>query len=228
MQPLDSIQPALNDSTRYSIRYEERLAMALNFNLDDLTANRLGAITGRQANRMRTRMLTHAKEIAVATVAGIIAFGLLIWLRMQLTTPADAQGVAGTVVVLLIAVSAILTLAFILPRGRAAYQLYKDTQTLRSAMSQGYLNLQGPDVEAGVISKRRWNSPRFYAVMEGRRYAIPEVAFLAMKKGEPYVLYYAPMSRYLLSAERLRNEREFSNNSSARAPGRAEVQLSRS
>jgi hypothetical protein len=222
------MQPTLNDSTRYSIRYEERLAMALNFNLDDLTANRLGAITGRQANRMRTHMLNDARQIVIALVIGLVVTVLLVALRGSLTTSAESQGFIGTLLLILIAVVAIGTLAFIVQRALSAYHFYKDTQSLRSATAQGFLSLEGAAIEQDVPQKRRWNIPHFYAAIDGKRYSISATAFLAMKKGEPYVLYYAPMSKYLLSAERLRNEREFSNNSSARAPGRAEVQLSRS
>lgn len=228
MQPLDSLQPVLNDSTRYSIRYEERLAMAFNFNLDDLTANRLGAITARQANKMRTQMLSDGRQILIALVLGIVIVGLLIALRGNITASADAQGVTGTVLLLLIAVIAIGALGFILQRALSAYHYYKDTQARRSATAQGFLNLEGTPGEPGEGGKRPRNATGLYAVIDGRRYPLSETAFLAMKKGEPYVLYYAPMSKVILSAERLRNEREFSHNGSARTAGRAEVQLNRS
>jgi hypothetical protein len=221
--PLDSTQPVLNDSTRYSIRYEERLAMALNFNLDDLTANRLGAITGRQANRMRIRMLSRVRDIAIAVVIAVVAIALLIALRGSLAES------AANIPLILIAVVLIGLLAFVVQRGLSAYQLYKDTQSRRSATSQGFLGLDGTAADPTAVQQRRLPLPSrgFHAVIDGKRFEISETAFLAMKKGEPYVLYYAPLSKSLLSAERLRNEREFSNNGSARTSGRAEVQLSR-
>ncbi len=236
MQSLNFIQPVLNDSTRYSIRYEERLAMALNFNLDDLTANRLGAITARQANRMRARMLNDAGQMGIILLAGVAVVVLLAALRSGLTTSADdAEGITGTLLLILMAAAAVATLGFVLHQGLSAYHFYKDTQKMRSALAQGYLKLEGPAVdkmplpltENGASSSRRWKSTRFYAVLDGKRFLISEVACIAMKKGEPYVIYYAPQSKYILSAERLRNEREFANNSGSRPTGRPEVQPSR-
>lgn len=215
MQSLDLIQPVLNDSTRYSIRYEERLAMALNFNVDDLTANRLGAITGRQANRMRVQMLNEAKQMGIALLAGVAVVVLLAALRSGLvTSAADAEGLVGTLLLILMAAAAVATLGFVLHRGLSAYHFYKDTQNLRTAITQGYLKLDGPETDRAVVSQRRWNPTRFYAIVDGKRFQVPEIAFIAMKKGEPYVIYYAPQSKYILSAERLRNEREFANHSS--------------
>lgn len=164
------------------------LADALQFSDDELALNRDGQLSDRQRDDLLS--VAHqirSFELLVYLAAAIVAVLVILdGIRRgdTLSSRVVMLGVLGVIV---------YGLEMVIQRYTSRYRL--DAQAERIATRQGQVLL---DI------RQSSNSANYMVSVSGEKFNVARDAFFAFKNGDPYVLYYAPRSRRLLSAEPLR------------------------
>lgn len=174
-------------------KYEDLLMAALNFTEADLEANQAGELSARQIAALEKRRGLMFMGVFVSMV--VMALFFLIASVMQ---PSDD----ATVFYFFTVFPALFTLYL-------AYNVYrygKDIHDRRSAVVEGRVEL---DISGGQ------NSANFAIKLENKKFRLNKRQFLTFKSGDPYRVYYAPKSRRILSAEWLRDDSPFVDQSTA-------------
>lgn len=166
-------------------KYEDVLMRALNFTEDDLALNASGQLSAAQMNRLKTQRTTTAiLAVALSTIIG----GLLLFANLY------ARSLAPLVMmVLFIILFTVVT--GIMP----AVQMTRDLQA-DVKVAEGR-------VELDTIARRRRTA--YVVKLDGQKFKVQKMTFLAFKNGDPYRIYYAPHSRTILAAEWLRDDDPF-------------------
>ena len=168
-------------------KYEERLMDAFAFDEDDLEANQAGAFSRQQIARLNRDRRAQALGGMFILLAGIIALALGFGaVDFAFLTPA--------LVVILVGMSALflgLPAAIWLRAAKATADLREN----RVAEAEGRVDLSVRAVQ---------NAASYYLRIGDMRFGVKQAAFLAMKNGDPYRIYYARRSKRILSVEWLR------------------------
>ena len=160
-------------------KYEDVLMRALNFTEDDLTLNAAGQLSAAQINRLKTQRTTTA---TVAVALSVIVGALY------------ARSLAPLVMMVLIFVLFTVVTGII-----PAVQMTRDLQA-------GVQVAEGR-VELDTIPRRKRTV--YLVKLDGQKFKVQKMTFLAFKNGDPYRIYYAPHSRTILAAEWLRDDDPF-------------------
>ncbi|MBN8638753.1 MAG: hypothetical protein J0M07_25790 [Anaerolineae bacterium] len=166
-------------------KYEDVLMRALNFTEDDLALNAAGQLSAAQIERLKTQRSTTA---ILAVALSVIVGGLLLFANVY------ARSLAPLVMMVLIFILFTVVTGII-----PALQMTRDLQA-------GVQVAEGR-VELDTIARRRRTT--YVVKLNGQKFKVRKMTFLAFKNGDPYRLYYAPHSRTILSAEWLRDDDPF-------------------
>ncbi len=166
-------------------KYEDVLMRALNFTEDDLALNAAGQLSAAQLNRLKTQRTSTA---ILAVALSVIVGGLLLFANVY------ARSLAPLVMMVLFVILFTVVTGII-----PAVQMTRDLQA-------GVQVAEGR-VELDTIARRRRTA--YVVKLDGQKFKVRKMTFLAFKNGDPYRIYYAPHSRTILSAEWLRDDDPF-------------------
>ncbi len=171
-------------------KYHELLAAALDFTEDDLDANRLGVISVRQHDRLAAQ--ARRSVVRFGWVTGGVAILMLCFMVQAATIayPIDFF-------VVLLWLSSLLLLLGLFMVHRRRRPLVADIRQARAASAEGRVTL---NIEGGS------GSTSYTLEIGGERFTITQQVLLALKNGDPYILYYLPNTHQVLSAEWLRGD----------------------
>ncbi|MBC8171023.1 MAG: hypothetical protein H7X77_05110 [Anaerolineae bacterium] len=156
--------------------FDPVLGKALGFNRDDLQANRVGGITDRQKTAMYGTILTNF------TRYGLIGGAALLILPALLATGSNALFVAALLVILVGGAISLPTLLY-------TWRLRQDWQQAKVATVSG-------QVQASAADQIQVNDQHFRLNQE---------VVKNFTNGETWMLYYAPLSKWMLAAEKITN-----------------------
>ena len=165
-------------------KYEERLMQALGYDEDDLEANRAGHFSEAQ----RTQFAAEQRQSWLVAAFVILLF--LGWIgAAQINSTAAAS---LPLIFLLLPVFGGVFLKYAI----MALRLRADAQEDQAESTEGRVDLamRGTTTNRVVCTLR----------VADKRFSVKQDAFLAMKNGDPYHVYYALRSKRLLSVEWLR------------------------
>lgn len=171
----------------YRNRGPAALAHALSFTLDDLSANRRGAMSERQAWRLR-------REVAIR-----VAQAAAVWLSCFVILTLCFNRAALDGVFWALALTSLPFLINVVPLSR----LVRDANALRVEKVSGYVA-----AERGHPALWAWGGrflrlrPGYYYRAGAQRFHVSRAAYLALHNGF-YTLYYTPAARRVVSAEPL-------------------------
>lgn len=157
------------------------LMQALNFNEDDLAANREGRLSKAQRNLLYSHQNVQNTWILLSFLTGCP-------LMLVLLLAASRLGALILVPVMVIGL-AVATWFFLSQRQRFARDLADAVHVL-----------EGP-VQLDVISEST-----YIVAIGDQELSVKKAAFLAFKNGDPYRIYYAPHSKTVLSVEWMYDE----------------------
>ncbi len=166
---------------------EEALMQAIGFTEEDLEANREGQLSQRQRDEIkRLRMTWYGIKIICVVISPIVLILLILPLFDSRTNK------SGLFIFIAMAVTVL---------GYSAYyamerwnQYRKDLAENRTAVIEGRVK----------IKVFHYKEPKYKISIEDVRFEVSKEIFLTFKNGDPYIIYYAPYSNKLLSAEWLR------------------------
>ena len=161
----------------------DRLMAALQFDAGDLAENRRGRLGAGSAQHLKRRWTTNG----VWAASGLIFFLLAWWL-------AQAESLSSLPVILIFALfigGGLLVIGFNLHRIRL----------IRGDLSRGAVEtIRG---EASLVETYGGRTTVYSLGIGGERFRVQKKVFEAFTNHEPYAIYYAPLSRTLVAAERL-------------------------
>ncbi len=171
------------------------LAHALGFTAQDLEANRLGALTERQAERIRREAAVRVAQAAAVCLPTFVILTLLF----------NTAAIDGVLWALILAGVPFVTHAVIL------WPAIQDANALRVRAVSGRVIPERWQptfwARGGWLFRLR---PGYYYRIESERFRVSREAFLALAPGA-YTLYVTPNARRLVSAEASRStsDREY-------------------
>lgn len=172
-------------------KYEERLMSAFAFDDDDLEANAAGKLTRRQIARLNREQLSYGLGGAFVLLLGIV------------TVTFVAGAVNFAMMTLPVLVILIAVIAFFM--GLSGWIWLRSRR-----LSADLLNLWVAEIEGRIeLSVRAAQNAATYYLRIGDgedsvRFTVKQAAFLALKNGDPYHIYYTRHSKRILSVEWLR------------------------
>lgn len=177
--------PLMDNETvqKPKIKPEHALMYAIGFTEEDLEANREGWLSERQ----RAELNRQRREMLVGIIA-LLVVSLFVFL-IGLFSYRDKN--ASAVIPVLV-----------LTTGGAIYIAYRwgnkdaDFQGKRVEFVEGRVELRLGSNKSATCS----------IFIQNRAFLVSNEVFLAFKNGDPYVIYYTPASKTILSAEWLREE----------------------
>jgi hypothetical protein len=158
------------------------LEAALGFDLDDIEANAHGQITPPQRTRLKRDFAMWLLSNLVLTVIFVLNFR-----TFQTTTDNGAIGSA--------------VLIFVFAGGFLIWTLIHWVRLVLDLVANKAQAVQGT-IRLDVVN--RGKGVAYTIGVEGFRVGISKNIFLAFKNNEPYVIYYTPYAKRILSAEWLR------------------------
>lgn len=195
----------MEGSPKRKLKYQHALADVLGFTEDDLLANEQGHITDAQTGRLRGRWL----ELIPLVVFIVVALAIITPITSFVFRPMPFGGSSFSGWFFMIA-----GLIFLFAVGSSvwkAFNVFRDLQERRVESVEGTVSLdienRRGSYQAGGVSFRTNSSRMEYALyIGGERFKVNKRTFLAFKNGDPYVVYYAPHSKTILSADWLRDD----------------------
>ena len=163
------------------------LEEALNFDEEALELNRDGQLSNHQRDELMA-VANSLKGIEVLVYLGAVIVGLVVIVDGIL----KSDTITSRIVMLGVVGALAYGLDYILRRHITRYQ--QDTMTGIEAI-QGHVVLD---------FQSQSNSAKFLVTLSGETFSVSKNVFLAFKTGDPYVVYFAPRTRRILSAELLR------------------------
>lgn len=171
------------------------LAETLYFTDGDLEANAAGEITDHQMRRLQTRLMMRL----------VVGFFILLIVAPILILPSRAVVIypaVGLYPVWLIVGFIMLFIAVVF--GAQIVNLWRDLRERRVEAVEGPVKL---DIQYGRVASS-WmvtvysnrGRPGYTVSVGSLNFSLNKAGFLAFKNGDPYVIYYAPHSKLLLSA----------------------------
>lgn len=164
-----------------------KLMVAFNFSGEDLQANHDGYLTKQQRSKLN-RDRTSWKIFLALTLA-TIPFGT-IWAIIDgihiHDTVASRIGIIGLIWIVC---------------GVIAVYIWLDKKRLDRDLYKGEVQHVEGRVEVGERLFRQRGTPRYYVRIQGISWNTDFINYSAFKHGDPYVIYYAPHSKTILSAE---------------------------
>jgi hypothetical protein len=162
------------------------LAVGLNFDADDLVANRAGKMSNEQERRLRDVMTKTAAPLVITVPA------LCLWmsLGMTLLNQSGIQRQTGNQPILMIGIGflTLVPLIFTILVINRLRLLISDSNKMVVESLSGKVFLDP-------------NPRRYSLVIEGINFQLSRDAFIRFKSHEYYTVYYTPNSRVVLSAE---------------------------
>ncbi len=163
------------------LKPDAALMNALNFDENDLEYNREGEFSPAQQQNLYQRKQT----MRMFTILSGCSILICILLAFS-ANPTSVMGILGLI---------IAGLALIVT-GTEWLEIDEDLQKRRVNEYQGSVRL--------VVETLVRGGPVYKVHIDDERWSIDKVAFLAFKNEDPYIIYFAPHSRKILSAEWLR------------------------
>lgn len=158
------------------------LAVGLNYDADDLAANR----AGRMSERQMASLMGNAAALWIG--AGVALVFLLLWLGLFALLYSQAQD--DTTRSAVIIANAIIGGLVVLVSVFVALERRKVLADRREGRVEQ------------ISGKLMVDARNTSVIVENRRFRLPSTALLRFQHLEPYTLYYAPRSKQVLSAER--------------------------
>jgi hypothetical protein len=172
------------------------LAETLYFTDGDLESNAEGEITDHQMRRLQTRLMMRLVAGGFFVVL-IVAPTLILPSRAVVIYPAVGPNPVWLVIGLVM-----LFMAFTF--GMQIVNLWRDLRERRAEAVEGPAMLDihySRARSAGMVTVySNRGRPGYTVSVGGLNFRVDKHAFLAFKNGDPYVIYYAPHSKLLLSA----------------------------
>jgi len=176
---------------------DPELAQALNFDREDLQANRAGWLTVRQEKRLSDQHRTSQRWMITF---GIAAMGIAISWSLASTFADFAVEVlvlgAAVILIALVQILSILQVHF------------QQWQSLRiDAGMGGVASITGPVTltakggGGGLLGRLRGQSPHYTLAVAGLHFHVTAEAYYAFHNLGYYTVYYTPQARVILSAE---------------------------
>lgn len=162
---------------------EHRLEETIGFTEEDLVANREGKMSTAQYDKLRKELRTGVFAAAALVVMGVVAFFWLTLAGPEVCAPALVVGAIPTLVAMFLSI--------------------RLGQKNRDRVLRQVRSVEGR-VQLDVTSSGQ--SSTLTIRVEGAKFRVNKATFLAFKNGDPYVIYYTPASKTILSAEWLREE----------------------
>lgn len=163
---------------------QEDLTFLLDFNDDDLTANRNGQLSQRQLERLRARRRASVLvAVAIVMIAALIASLFIFWGQVNGSVVMTIGGIGITLV------AAAVTGIF----ARHWMRLTTDIDSGAAQILSGTLER--------VLKPINRNNAAYVLRIDGLDIATSKETFKAFKHNAPYRLYITRYSRVLLSAE---------------------------
>lgn len=172
---------------KHKAKYKHPLAAALQFDMDDLDANRHGIMTEHQVRRLRRQFIT---KMGYFMVFGPLVLGVLIVMTGTLLTENIAICILPALLLGLATFTSVVT---------RLIGVFRDMNERVVANVEGYIRL---DLFRTLFSAR----PNYTVLTGEERFEIDKATFLTFKNHEPYILYYTPRTKILLSAEWLNDD----------------------
>lgn len=162
---------------------EQMLMAAIGFTEDDLESNRQGVITAGQKARFN-------REYRKRAFSQLPCLALFACFTAMFLSAGLVSGQLGLGVVLLL-----LIIGFIV------YQLRRREQGVTDMRGGDVQNIEG---RVQLDATNMGNTQRFIVSVLDQTFNVKKEIFLAFKNGDPYIIYYVPHSKTILSAEWLR------------------------
>ncbi|MCU0499990.1 MAG: hypothetical protein MUF87_21775 [Anaerolineae bacterium] len=194
-------------SDQKNIKYEHTLADLLQFDESDLDLNAQGQMSERQRKNLRRQQ----RKVALNNLAGLVVGIGLSALFTAILFSQLAEPDAGWVLLALMIVPIAITIWF-------SYRLLRGTlQTLRDLEGQQIDAIEGRialDLKVDSNTNAGSSTVRYTVTIEDQTFEIEKPLFLALKNGDPYLIYYAPNTRQILAIEWLREDHPFTSDQS--------------
>jgi hypothetical protein len=175
------------DENKPKHKTKASLAEVFHFTEDDLAVNRTGAISRAQLTRMEQEI-----RFQVLVWGAVLILILLVFVLLFRLHPPVA------LVMVLIALGSLAVIV-----GKPLYKLHQDQQLGRVESVGGYAKL---DIES-TLSKRYHVEPveqiYLFVYVGDEKFPMNEKAFSAFNDAAFYTVYFAPLSRRILSVEQI-------------------------
>lgn len=207
------------DKPKLKSKQLSKLENALYFTQRDLETNAQGEITDFQAGRLRNRVVMRVGAFGLVAVFIFVVLGLVPVFTM--VTGGSGQGFgmstfSGPVSSFTGLLMPLLSLVAIAAVGVMVWRsmgLVRDLRERRAESVEGRVQLDLHRSYNGSMHHVGGNHYRmsggrdqYYVYIGGMRFEVSKAGFLAFKNDDPYIVYYAPHSKMLLSAEWLRDD----------------------
>jgi hypothetical protein len=191
---------------------DELLMDAFGFDEDDLEANRAGKISARQRTALEG-LYRYARYTNLNRSLLGIGFTAILLMGVLLLPYGFQYGFQDVLQSLLMpsmqAVLCVIGLPLLGLTALAVRDTFRQANPLFNDLKDGLVKQAEGRVRLDVIpplqTGRTFKPPPLYIAIEDQGWRINRDTFLAFKNGDPYVIYYAPYSRTILSVEWLRD-----------------------
>lgn len=167
------------------LKPEQALAEALEFTEDDLAANRQGVLSESQQRYFTLRRKLNLIQLIAYVVAGILV--CIFTFVMDRENSVEVTLLVGVFVLLFGGMGSVATIE----------NCNLSLRLNRVDAATGRIHLDIVQKVPGVASYELW--------LEKQRFRPNQARFLIFKNGDPYTIYYEPITNRMLSAEWLRD-----------------------
>jgi hypothetical protein len=207
------------DKPKHKSKHLSRLSNGLYFTENDLEVNAQGEISDFQAGRLRTRLIM--RLVAIGAFGLFVLFILSLFPAYSVTSTGFGSSMTGIVSVnpIIGFIAPMLWLGLIVGGGLVIWRslgIVRDLRARRAESVEGRVQLdmhhtynRSMHQVGGNHYRMTGGRSHYYVYIGGMRFEVSKAGFLAFKNDDPYIVYYAPHSRMLLSAEWLRDNDPF-------------------
>lgn len=189
-------------SHQKNIKYEQTLADLLQFDESDLDQNAQGQMSDRQRGNLRRQQ----RRVALNQLTGVvIGIGLSALFTAILSSQLpDSDAMVALLALILVPIAIVLWFSYRLLR--VTLQTSRDIRNQQIDAIEGRIAL---DLKVDSNTNAGASTVRYTVTIEDQRFEIEKPLFLALKNGDPYLIYYAPNTRQILAIEWLRDDQPF-------------------
>lgn len=163
-------------------KYEERLMIAFAFDEDDLEANEKGYLSQDQFGQLQAKYKKSILELLLLSFFALVL------------SPLIFSAISTLIMSLVVSVAVLAVLGFALVPN--IYRLRKDLNENRVLVSEGRIELSDKHEQDGI---------RYFLYVNQIRFPISKKRHSALKNWDPYLVYYTPHTKRIMSVEWLRD-----------------------
>jgi hypothetical protein len=167
-------------------KHTDVLMVALDFDDDDLAANKSGEYSDHQIAELKRRRTWQAIIFSLTTVVVSL-------LALVSTTSAP------TLLLPMLFFLGLFMVWSLLAGGIGVVRFTRDLRT----------GIKAAEGRVGLDMNPSQNTSAYFVKLDERKFKVKKAIFLAFKNGDPYRIYYAPHSKTILSVEWLRDDNPF-------------------